>query len=102
VKKLKIEELHVESFATSAQPERRGTVIAHYSEVDYITCLPIYCQTQPGFATCNPDQCTGQTQTGTTSQNSPLCGGTDPGTNCCDPYGPSLAATNCNDTLCCV
>jgi hypothetical protein len=98
VKKLKIDELQVESFPTSVETVMRGTVIGHYSEDNYISCVPVYCQTQEGFATCAPDQCTGG---GTTSENETLCGGTDQGTNCCHPYNQSLDWTYCDDTMCC-
>lgn len=99
MKKLKIEELQVDSFATSAQTMKRGTVVGH-NTADGLSCNT-YCETEANRASCSPAQCTGTTG-GTTSQNSPLCGGTGPNTNCCDPYGPSLAATNCDDTFCCV
>lgn len=99
--KLKLEDLHVESFATSAETTQRGTVVAHATEMGADTCNGGYCDTEQYRGSCSPETCTGTTG-GTTSQNGTLCGGTDPGTNCCDPYGPSLAATNCNDTFCCV
>ncbi len=99
--KLKLEDLHVESFATSEQTMKRGTVVAHATEEGGETCNATYCYTERYRASCSPEMCTNTTG-GTTSEISPLCGGTDPGTNCCDPHGPSLAATNCDDTFCCV
>lgn len=56
MKKLRIEDLHVDSFVTSLESVRRGTVMAHATEgVD--SCI-IQCATMAGMATCAAPECT--------------------------------------------
>jgi hypothetical protein len=57
--KLRIEELQVESFSTSAQLARRGTVVAHDT---YFNCSYAQCSVRTGH-TC--DTCPGETNCGT-------------------------------------
>jgi hypothetical protein len=46
--KLKIDDIHVESFATAVATPERGTVEAHASQLIVITCRP----SCPGQVTC--------------------------------------------------
>jgi hypothetical protein len=109
VKKLKIEELHVESFATSSITARRGTVVAHqtydaactYS--NYTACLSCGSGcTATAEANCTTDP------TDTRSQESICYTAVECSENSCTgPYGCACTKTEsfdytfCNDTMCC-
>lgn len=85
--KLTLEALAVESFATAATPEPRGTVRAHATEFGQ-TC-------DPG-PSCGPETC-GQFACIFETQNANLCGVNTPacpGTNTC-PTGAQLSCAGC-------
>jgi hypothetical protein len=81
MKKLKLDELHVESFSTSAGPAARGTVLGHSTE----TCQSVL------FGTCWTNCDT-------------LCGGgcgysaEHTGCHCTVPPQPTLEGESCNWT----
>lgn len=110
MKKLKIEELHVESFATSAQPAHRGTVMGHITEptkcgLDGDSC-GMDCATEAWMQSCAANNCGNsfdpncKITTGPGTSEGTLCGGTAEGTNCCYPYGESYDYTFCM-SMCC-
>jgi hypothetical protein len=104
VKKLKIEELHVESFATSSKTARRGTVVAH-NTADGVSC-DTWCTTEANRASCSPAQCTGTTP-GTQSADILCYTAVGCSDSCTGPYGCACTKTEsfdytfCNDTMCC-
>lgn len=55
MKKLRLEELHVESFTTTAQAVARGTVMGHGTEGGD-SCI-IQCATMAGMGSCVPAEC---------------------------------------------
>jgi hypothetical protein len=91
MKKLRIEDLQVESFQTvTAQQELRGTVHPHQEPC---TGARTGCGSNEGsydILTCP----------GTASDDGFCGGGTGAESGCCHPYGPSLDWTFC-ETECC-
>jgi hypothetical protein len=123
VKKLRIEELHVESFTTSAQPAPRGTVMGLATEVATCpaTCgldgnsCGMDCATEAWMQSCAANNCgdsfdpncnitTGPgTSEGTLCNNTYAAGCSD---SCTAPYGCGCTTTMSYDytfcqTMCC-
>lgn len=116
MKKLSLDDLKVDSFATTALPSGRGTVMGHATEAATCpaTCgvngnsCGLQCATVAPMESCGAPYCgdshavqgcPGTTTIGGTTEGT-LCGGTDEGTNCCGPYGPSYDYTFCQ-SMCC-
>lgn len=99
MKKLKLEELHVDSFATTVPERSRGTVMGHSGDT--------WCTTEANRTSCSPAQCT-DTTSGTQSGGGLCYTAVECSENSCTgPYGcgctktESFDYTFCNDTMCC-
>lgn len=95
MKKLKLDELHVDSFSTTGIPAERGTVMGLNTAVG--GSCDTWCETEANRTSCSPAQCTD-----TGSGQSLYCASV---VNCstapaCHPYGMSNDWTFCQ-TECC-